>query len=80
VVQVLKKEIMKTQSKDLDKASEYRQALVQAIHSCAVKFPDVAGAGWLKDSLPVKLSAAGSLSLERRHETCLCTHCCCHYC
>jgi coatomer subunit beta len=44
VVQVLKKEIMKTQSKDLDKASEYRQALVQAIHSCAVKFPDVAGA------------------------------------
>ena len=45
VVQVLKKEIMKTQSKDLEQASEYRQALVQAIHSCAVRFPDVAGAG-----------------------------------
>lgn len=44
VVQVLKKEIMKTQSKDLEKAAEYRQLLVQAIHSCAVKFPDVAGA------------------------------------
>lgn len=43
VVGVLKKEIMKTQSKDLDKAAEYRQLLVQAVHSCAVKFPDVAG-------------------------------------
>ena len=40
---VLKKEIMKTQNKDLEKAAEYRQLLVQAIHSCAVKFPDVAG-------------------------------------
>jgi coatomer subunit beta len=43
VVLVLKKEVMKTQSKDLEKAAEYRQLLVQAIHSCAVKFPDVAG-------------------------------------
>ena len=43
VVGVLKKEIMKTQSKDLEKGPEYRQLLVQAIHSCAVKFPDVAG-------------------------------------
>lgn len=40
---MLKKEVMKTQSKELEKASEYRQLLVQAIHSCAVKFPDVAG-------------------------------------
>ena len=43
VVAVLKKEVMKTQSRELEKASEYRQLLVQAIHSCAVKFPDVAG-------------------------------------
>lgn len=43
VVVVLKKEVMKTQSKELEKAAEYRQLLVQAIHSCAVKFPDVAG-------------------------------------
>ena len=43
VVVVLKKEIMKTQNKELDKGPEYRQLLVQAIHSCAVKFPDVAG-------------------------------------
>ena len=41
---MLKKEIVKTQSKDLEKAAEYRQLLVQAVHSCAVKFPDVAGA------------------------------------
>ena len=43
VVAVLKKEVMKTQSKDFEKAGEYRQLLVQAIHNCAVKFPDVAG-------------------------------------
>lgn len=43
VVAVLKKEIVKTQNKDLEKGAEYRQLLVQAIHSCAVKFPDVAG-------------------------------------
>lgn len=35
---------MKTQSAESgDKAGEYRQLLVQSIHSCAVKFPDVAG-------------------------------------
>lgn len=43
VVVVLKKEMMKTQSKDLEKGAEYRQLLVQAIHTCAVRFPDVAG-------------------------------------
>eukprot|EP01114_Cavostelium_apophysatum_P024678 TRINITY_DN973_c0_g1_i2.p1 TRINITY_DN973_c0_g1~~TRINITY_DN973_c0_g1_i2.p1 ORF type:complete len:955 (+),score=319.11 TRINITY_DN973_c0_g1_i2:111-2975(+) len=42
VILVLKKEIQKTQSKELDKATEYRQMLIQAIHSCAVKFPDIA--------------------------------------
>jgi coatomer subunit beta len=41
VVLVLKKEVVKTQAKDVDKdeAAEYRRMLVQAIHSCAVKFP-----------------------------------------
>jgi vesicle coat complex subunit len=44
VVMVLKKEVVKTQNSDSgDKLGEYRQLLVQAIHSCAVKFPDVAG-------------------------------------
>ncbi len=37
VVLVLKKEIQKTQSKELEKALEYRQLLIQTIHSCAVK-------------------------------------------
>lgn len=43
MVLALKKEVMKTQSKELEKASEYRQLLVHAIHTCAVKFPDIAG-------------------------------------
>jgi len=42
VILVLKKEINKTQSKELDKAGEYRQMLIQAIHTCAIKFPDIA--------------------------------------
>jgi coatomer subunit beta len=43
VVLTLKKEVVKTQNKELEKNGEYRQMLVQAIHTCAVKFPDVAG-------------------------------------
>ncbi|XP_072983545.1 coatomer subunit beta-1 [Typha latifolia] len=42
VVLVLKKEVVKTQSGELEKNGEYRQMLVQAIHSCAIKFPEVA--------------------------------------
>lgn len=42
VVQTLKKEVVKTQNKELEKNGEYRQMLVQAIHACAIKFPDVA--------------------------------------
>eukprot|EP00899_Mesostigma_viride_P014322 jgi/Mesvir1/22891/Mv19414-RA.1 len=42
VVATLKKEVVKTQSRELEKNGEYRQMLVQAIHTCAVKFPDVA--------------------------------------
>lgn len=41
VVGVLKKEAMKTQNKELEKGAEYRQLLVQAIHKCAVLYPDV---------------------------------------
>ena len=36
MVGVLKKEVMKTQSKELEKGAEYRQLLVQAIHSWCV--------------------------------------------
>lgn len=42
VVLTLKKEVVKTQSGELEKNGEYRQMLIQAIHTCAVKFPDVA--------------------------------------
>eukprot|EP01018_Ginkgo_biloba_P001285 Gb_23100 [translate_table: standard] len=42
VVMSLKKEVVKTQSKEQEKNGEYRQMLVQAIHSCAIKFPEVA--------------------------------------
>ncbi|XP_074569847.1 coatomer subunit beta-1-like [Curcuma longa] len=42
VVLTLKKEVVKTQSTELEKNGEYRQMLVQAIHSCAIKFPQVA--------------------------------------
>lgn len=41
VVGVLKKEVLKTQSEDQDKTSEYRQLLIQTIHTCVVKFPEV---------------------------------------
>ncbi|KAG8491130.1 hypothetical protein CXB51_014267 [Gossypium anomalum] len=42
VVLLLKKEVMKTQSGKLEKNEEYRQMLIQAIHSYAIKFPKVA--------------------------------------
>jgi len=42
VVAVLKKDVIKSQSRDVDKGDEYRHILVQAIHTCAIKFPTVA--------------------------------------
>ncbi|KAA8521416.1 hypothetical protein F0562_012092 [Nyssa sinensis] len=42
VVLTLKKEVVKTQNGELEKTGEYRQMLIQAIHSCAIKFPEVA--------------------------------------
>ncbi|KAL5554544.1 hypothetical protein UlMin_041945 [Ulmus minor] len=44
VILTLKKEVVKTQSGDHEKNGEYRQMLVQAIHTCAIKFPEVASA------------------------------------
>jgi len=43
VVNILKKEITKSQSDTGEKSGEYRQMLVQAVHQCAIRFPDVAG-------------------------------------
>ncbi|KAG8380310.1 hypothetical protein BUALT_Bualt06G0002300 [Buddleja alternifolia] len=42
VVLTLKKEVMKSQNGELEKNGEYRQMLIQAIHSCTIKFPEVA--------------------------------------
>eukprot|EP01117_Protostelium_nocturnum_P002278 TRINITY_DN1292_c0_g1_i1.p1 TRINITY_DN1292_c0_g1~~TRINITY_DN1292_c0_g1_i1.p1 ORF type:complete len:974 (+),score=300.21 TRINITY_DN1292_c0_g1_i1:68-2989(+) len=42
-VQVFKKEIQRTRDKEFDPEGEYRQLLIQTIHTCAIKFPDVAG-------------------------------------
>ena len=42
VILTLKKEVVKTQGGELEKNGEYRQILIQAIHSCAIKFPEVA--------------------------------------
>lgn len=42
VVGLLKKELMKTQDKDMEKGGEYRQLLVQSIHTCAMRYSDVA--------------------------------------
>lgn len=42
VVNVLKKEAIKTQGREMDRAAEYRSLLIKAIHQCAVRFPDVA--------------------------------------
>lgn len=42
LVLTLKKEVVKTQSGEHEKNGEYRQMLIQAIHSCAIKFPEVA--------------------------------------
>ncbi|KAM0830803.1 hypothetical protein ACQ4PT_065970 [Festuca glaucescens] len=43
VVLYLKKEVVKMQGIELEKAGEYHQMLVQAIHACAVEHPQVAG-------------------------------------
>lgn len=38
----LKKELVKTHDQEYEKNTEYRQLLIQSIHSCAIKFPNVA--------------------------------------
>jgi coatomer subunit beta len=42
VVQVLKREVVRTRGSDLEKGGAYRTMLIQSIHRCAVKFPDIA--------------------------------------
>ncbi|CAM9398670.1 unnamed protein product, partial [Scytosiphon promiscuus] len=42
VVQVLKREVLRTQESGMEKGTQYRTLLIQAIHGCATKFADVA--------------------------------------
>jgi coatomer subunit beta len=42
VVQLLKRELLRTQEADMEKGLAYRTLLIQAIHTCAQKSPEVA--------------------------------------
>ena len=42
IVGLLKKELTKSMEQDYEKNNEYRQVLIGAVHSCAIKFPIVA--------------------------------------
>ncbi|KAI8369392.1 adaptin N terminal region-domain-containing protein [Radiomyces spectabilis] len=42
MVLFLKKELSKTHDQEYEKNTEYRQLLIQSIHTCAIKFSDVA--------------------------------------
>lgn len=42
VIKLFKKELTRTLSQDYEKNAEYRQLLIQAIHTCAIKFHEVA--------------------------------------
>jgi coatomer subunit beta len=42
VVQVFKREVVRTQESDLDHGEEYKTLLIQAIHKCAIRFAEVA--------------------------------------
>ncbi|KAL5336940.1 adaptin N terminal region-domain-containing protein [Aspergillus crustosus] len=42
IVMLLKKELAKTVDEQYEKNSEYRQLLIQSIHSCAIKFSEIA--------------------------------------
>ncbi|KAL5356946.1 adaptin N terminal region-domain-containing protein [Aspergillus floccosus] len=42
IVMLLKKELSKTVDEQYEKNSEYRQLLIQSIHSCAIKFSEIA--------------------------------------
>ena len=62
VMQVLKKEVQKTQGEDGEKNAEYRGMLISTIHSAAVKFPDTAST-----VVPVLMDFMGDANQVRRH-------------
>lgn len=60
---VFKKEMNRTQNDGFEDANEYRRMLVKAIHSCAVKFPDVA-----HDVVHVLLDFIGDDDIESAYD------------
>lgn len=42
VVQVLKREVVRTQESDIEHGEEYKALLIQSIHRCAIRFAEVA--------------------------------------
>lgn len=42
MVQLLKKEVLRTAGGEHEDAGRYRQLLVRTLHTCSIKFPDVA--------------------------------------
>ncbi|CAE7550965.1 unnamed protein product [Symbiodinium microadriaticum] len=42
VVQVLKREVVRTQESDIEHGEEYKALLIQSIHKCAIRFAEVA--------------------------------------
>lgn len=42
IVSLLKKELTKSMEQDYEKNNEYRQVLISAVHTCAIKYPMVA--------------------------------------
>ena len=43
MVQLLKKEVIRTSGSEQEDSGKYRQLLVKTLHACSIKFPDVAG-------------------------------------
>mmetsp|Transcript_8425 Transcript_8425/g.25185 ORF Transcript_8425/g.25185 Transcript_8425/m.25185 type:complete len:788 (+) Transcript_8425:426-2789(+) len=43
VIQVFKREVIRTRECDMENKSKYRTMLIKSIHKCAIKFPDIAG-------------------------------------
>ena len=42
MVQLLKKEVIRTSGGEQEDSGKYKQLLVRTLHSCSIKFPDVA--------------------------------------
>lgn len=83
VVGFLKKELSKTLDQDYELNMEYRQLLIQSIHSCAIKFSEVAASvvhvlmEFLGDSNnPSAVDVIAFVRYDQKHFTVWCRHTC----